>query len=159
MKVYTLERSVKLPITIDEAWKFFSDPKNLATITPDYMYFKVTNEDELTQMYAGQIITYIVKPLMGIPMRWCTEIKNVEKHKMFVDEQRFGPYALWHHKHIFTEVEGGVINKDLVHYAIPFGFIGRIANSLIVKSKLDEIFNFRNQKLKEIFGEIKMKVA
>jgi len=159
MKVYSLERKVILPISMDEAWDFFSDPKNLKEITPDYMYFKVTNGDELEKMYEGQIITYIVKPVLGIPVSWCTEIKNVVKNEIFVDEQRFGPYALWHHKHKFKEVEGGVENLDLVHYAIPFGFLGRIAHTLFVKKKLEEIFNYRNEKLAEIFGKAKLEVA
>lgn len=159
MKVYTLQRKVVLPISMDEAWEFFSNPKNLKEITPEYMYFKVTNEDELGKMYQGQIITYIVKPLMGIPVRWCTEIKNVVKNKMFVDEQRFGPYALWHHKHFFKEVEGGVENYDLVHYAIPFGIFGRIAHWLFVKKKLDDIFEFRNKKLAELFGNLQLEAA
>jgi len=159
MKVYSLERKVVLPITMEQAWEFFSNPKNLKEITPDYMYFKVTNEDELEKMYPGQIITYIVKPVLGIPMSWCTEIKNVEKHKMFVDEQRFGPYALWHHKHKFREVDGGVENLDLVHYAIPFGIFGRIAHWLFVKKKLTEIFDFRNKKLAELFGTVKLEAA
>lgn len=152
MKVYTLESKQVLPISKKEAWDFFSDPKNLKEITPEYMYFKITNEEELTKMYEGQIITYIVKPLLGIPLRWCTEIKNVEEGKMFVDEQRFGPYALWHHKHFFREVEGGIENHDIVHYALPFGPLGRMMHGVLVKKKLKEIFDYRTQKLEELFG-------
>lgn len=159
MKVYSLNRSVILPISLAEAWDFFSNPKNLKEITPEYMYFKITNEKELSTMYPGQIITYIVKPVLGIPLKWCTEIKNVEYQKMFVDEQRFGPYSLWHHKHFFTEVEGGVKNTDLVHYALPFGILGTIAHEIMVKNKLKEIFDYRNEKLKQIFGNVKTELV
>ena len=99
MKIYTLHTKQNLPISLDEAWAFLSDPKNLKTITPDYMGFKTLSGDD-RPMFPGQIIQYIVTPVMGIPMKWVTEITHVVDKKYFVDEQRFGPYALWHHKQI-----------------------------------------------------------
>ncbi|MFM2212900.1 MAG: hypothetical protein RL427_163, partial [Bacteroidota bacterium] len=98
MKIYTLHTKQNLPISLEEAWAFLSDPKNLKTITPEYMGFKTLSGDDRT-MFPGQIIQYIVTPVLGIPMKWVTEITHVENLKYFVDEQRFGPYALWHHKH------------------------------------------------------------
>ena len=158
MKIYRLHETQQLPISMDQAWQFLSDPKNLKTITPDYMGFEILGGDE-KMMYPGQIIKYIVTPLMGIPTQWVTEITHVKEGEYFVDEQRFGPYALWHHKHKFREVDGGVENLDLVHYAIPFGIFGRIAHWLFVKKKLTQIFDYRNKKLAELFGTVKLEAA
>lgn len=152
MKVYKFQKVQELPISIDEAWGFFSSPQNLKIITPDYLGFKITSDLGSGKMYPGQIINYIVKPIAGIPMRWTTEITHVDDGKYFVDQQRFGPYAMWHHQHWFESTERGVLMTDIVNYAIPLGILGRIANSLIVKSKLQEIFDYRTVKVKEIFG-------
>ncbi|MFM1961535.1 MAG: hypothetical protein RLZZ172_380 [Bacteroidota bacterium] len=152
MAVYSLKQSQFLPVTLEEAWDFFSHPKNLAAMTPDYLNLKFTNELYGDGMYPGQVITYKVKPLFGIPMFWMTEITHVVPGKFFVDEQRFGPYALWHHQHHFEEVEGGVQMTDIVHYKAPMGFLGDIAVSLFIKKQLDNIFEFRKKKVVEIFG-------
>lgn len=152
-KVYQLKRIQKIPVAMETAWKFFSDPNNLLTITPPFLNLKMTNELYGDEAYPGQIITYRVKPLLGIPLFWMTEITHVERLKFFVDEQRKGPYKLWHHQHHFKPIEGGVEMTDLVHYRLPFGFLGSIANSLIVHSKLEEIFRFRFEKVEELFGE------
>jgi ligand-binding SRPBCC domain-containing protein len=151
MRIYTLEKKQVLPIDINTAWDFFSNPANLKEITPAFMYFKITNKEPIVSMYSGQIITYIVKPLFGIPIRWVTEIKHVKKHEMFVDEQRFGPYKLWHHKHFFKEVKGGIECTDLVHYALPFGIIGKIAQVLFVEKQLEQIFEYRIKALDKLF--------
>lgn len=151
--LYTLHSQQKLPISIEEAWLFFSDPKNLNTITPDSMKFKTLSGDE-REMFQGQIIHYKISPFPFIAMEWVTEITHVENKKFFVDEQRFGPYAFWHHKHFFTEIEGGVFMEDIVHYKVPFGLIGRLFHPIIVKPKLDAIFKYRKQKLIELFGEL-----
>lgn len=151
--LYTLQSQQKLPISIEEAWLFFSDPKNLNTITPDSMKFKTLSGDE-REMFQGQIIHYKISPFPFIAMEWVTEITHVENKKFFVDEQRFGPYAFWHHKHFFTEIEGGVFMEDIVHYKVPFGLIGRLFHPIIVKPKLDAIFKYRKQKLIELFGEL-----
>lgn len=143
-----------LPISLDEAWEFFSTPLNLQEITPDDMNFNILTDIKGEKMYAGQIINYKVQPFSAVSMRWTTEITHVEHRKYFVDEQRFGPYAFWHHKHFFAEVEGGVLATDIVDYAIPFGPIGRLANALFVRAKLEGIFDFRSKKLEQMFGKM-----
>ncbi|HMT28688.1 MAG TPA: SRPBCC family protein [Bacteroidia bacterium] len=147
MKIYSLHSEQQIPISMHEAWEFFSSPANLKIMTPPHIGFEITSKFSNEKMYCGQIITYIVKPLAGIPLSWVTEITHVQEPNYFVDEQRFGPYALWHHKHFFKEIKGGVEMTDLVHYALPLGFLGRIANSLIVRKQLDTIFEFRSAKL------------
>ncbi len=151
--MHTLKTVQKLPISLNEAWDFFSSPKNLKIITPPYMGFDITSGGE-NKMYAGQIITYIVKPVLGIPMEWVTEITHVQEPFYFVDEQRFGPYSLWHHKHFFKEIPGGVEMSDLVHYKIPLGLIGKIMNQIYIKNKLKEIFDYRYQTLENMFGKL-----
>lgn len=154
MKVYTLKTVQRLPISLDEAWHFFSDPKNLNTITPDYMGFKTLSGDDRA-MFPGQIIQYIVTPVLGIPMKWVTEITHVIDKSYFVDEQRFGPYSFWHHKHFFREIPGGVEMEDIVDYKIPLGYIGQMVHLFLVKPKLKEIFDYRQKKLTELFGTYK----
>ena len=149
--IHTLHTKQILPITLEEAWDFFSDPKNLKVITPDYMSFNILGGAD-RKMYPGQIIQYIVTPILGIKTLWVTEITHVVDKKYFVDEQRFGPYALWHHKHFIKAVEGGVEMEDIVDYKLPFGWFGNLFHGLIVKPKLKEIFSYREQKLKELFG-------
>ena len=153
MKIFRLEKSINLPITIEECWQFFSSPKNLKVITPAYMGFNIIDVEE-TSMYPGQIIKYNVTPLFGINMKWVTEISHAERNKFFVDEQRFGPYKFWHHKHIFKVIDGGVKVIDILDYALPFGFLGVLFHPYLIKPKLDEIFNYREKKLIEIFGKL-----
>jgi ligand-binding SRPBCC domain-containing protein len=152
MKIYTLTKKQFLPITLDEAWAFFSTPINLKKITPEYMGFNILTNLGDSKMYPGQIIHYIVTPVLGIPMRWTTEITHVIDRKYFVDEQRFGPYSFWHHQHWFCEVDGGVEMTDIVNYGIPLGFLGQIANTIFVQSKLQEIFDYREKVTNEMFG-------
>jgi len=149
--VYQLYRKQFLPIPIEQAWEFFSSPKNLQTITPDFMGFEIKSGAD-RPMFAGQLITYTVRPVLGIPMSWVTEINHADSPNYFVDNQRFGPYAMWHHKHFFKSVEGGIEMEDIVDYKLPMGFLGSIAHSLFVKNKLKQIFDFREKKLKELFG-------
>jgi len=153
MKIYTLHAKQNLPISREQAWQFLSDPKNLKVITPDYMGFNIQSGADRT-MYAGQIIEYIVTPILGIKNRWVTEITHVVDQEYFVDEQRFGPYALWHHKHFIKEIEGGVEMEDLLHYKLPFGYLGQLVHPFLVKPKLDEIFEYRKNKLVELFGSM-----
>jgi ligand-binding SRPBCC domain-containing protein len=153
MKIYTLTKKQFLPITLDEAWAFFSTPINLKKITPEYMGFNILTDLGDGKMYPGQIIHYIVTPVLGIPMRWTTEITHVIDRKYFVDEQRFGPYSFWHHQHWFREVDGGVEMTDIVNYGIPLGVLGRIANTIFVRSKLQEIFDYREKVTHEMFGK------
>jgi ligand-binding SRPBCC domain-containing protein len=156
MSLYSLHATQKLPISLEEAWEFLSNPANLKVITPEYMTFKIISGAD-RPMYAGQIIEYIVTPLLGIKTSWVTEITHVEPLKYFVDEQRFGPYALWHHKHFIKEIEGGVEMEDLVHYKVPFGFLGKLVHPFLVKPKLQEIFNYRTQALESKFGKYILK--
>lgn len=153
MAAHSLRVTQKIPVSTDKAWDFFSNPANLQTITPDNMGFTIISAHHGDAMYAGQIIEYKVRPVLNIPLYWMTEITHVEDNKYFVDEQRFGPYNLWHHQHHFREIPGGVEMTDIVHYKIPLGFIGRIANSLFVRKKLEKIFEFRKQKVEELFGK------
>jgi ligand-binding SRPBCC domain-containing protein len=150
--MYTIERVQRLPITLQEAWDFFQNPANLAKITPKEMGFDIQSEVP-AEMYPGLFIHYKVSPLLGIKLNWTTEITYVQKPHYFVDEQRVGPYAIWHHEHHFKEIEGGVEMLDRVNYKVPFGILGKIAHPLVVKSKLDEIFNHRITKTEEIFGK------
>jgi ligand-binding SRPBCC domain-containing protein len=152
-RVYRLKSVQRIPVSLEDAWSFFSNPDNLLTITPPFLNLKVTNEILGTEAYAGQVITYTVKPLLGIPLSWMTEITHVDKLRMFVDEQRKGPYQLWHHQHHFKAIEGGVEMTDMVHYRLPFGFLGNMANAITVKSKLKEIFTYRYFKINELFGD------
>lgn len=141
-----------LPISLDEAWAFFSNPSNLKDITPAHMGFVVTSRHHGDRMYAGQIIRYIVRPLLGIPLKWCTEITHVVDKQYFVDEQRFGPYAFWHHQHRFTEQNGGVLMEDILHYKVPFGILGKLADRIIVNREVNTIFAYRKKVLTERFG-------
>jgi ligand-binding SRPBCC domain-containing protein len=154
MKIYTFRSVQNLPITVDQAWEFISNLKNLKVITPDYMGFVTLSGDE-KPLYAGQIIQYIVTPLLGIPMKWVSEITNVEEKKYFVDQQLFGPYSLWHHKHFIKEIPGGVEMEDIVDYKVPLGILGQMVHPFIVKPKLNEIFEYRQKKLIALFGEFK----
>lgn len=153
MKLYTLHAKQSLPVSIDVAWSFFSDPKNLNTITPNSMKFETLSGND-KKMFTGQIIHYKITPFPFINLQWVTEITHMDDKKIFVDEQRFGPYSFWHHKHFFTEINGGVLMEDLVHYKVPFGILGQLFHPIIVKPKLEEIFAFRKQKLTELFGTL-----
>lgn len=152
-KVFSLYSRQNVPKTIEEVWRFFSDAKNLLTVTPPHLNLKVTNDVYGQEVYAGQVMTYTVRPLLNIPLSWMTEITHVEPLKYFVDEQRKGPYKLWHHQHHFKAIEGGVEMIDIVHYRLPFGVIGSIGNALIVKKELEKIFLYRYQKIIELFGK------
>lgn len=153
MKVYTLKTVQNLKISIDEAWSFFSDPNNLKKITPNHLGFHITN-DIPDKMHPGMLITYKLSPIKGFPVTWVTEITQVSEPNYFIDNQRFGPYSMWHHQHFFKEIEGGVEMIDLIHYVVPFGILGQIANSLFVRRQLNGIFAHRKKVLKELFGEI-----
>lgn len=151
-KVYSIKTIQKIPISIDAAWEFFSSPDNLKKITPDNMGFDIISKYHGDKMYAGQIIEYKVSPLLGIPLYWMTEITQVQDKKFFIDEQRYGPYHLWHHQHHFKEIEGGVEMTDIVHYKLPMWLLGDIANTLFVKQQLKKIFDTRFKKVEDMFG-------
>ncbi|MFM7767409.1 MAG: SRPBCC family protein [Bacteroidota bacterium] len=155
MKIFELEKKQRLPITIEQAWEFLSSPSNLTKITPPYMCFEITSGFKGEKMYAGQVISYFVKPVAGIPLRWVTEITHVNEPNYFVDEQRFGPYTFWHHKHFLKAIPEGVEMRDLIHYALPLGPLGSLANTLFVKKQLNDIFTYRKFVLEEMFGKVK----
>ena len=151
MKIHRLEQEQRLPVPIEQAWEFFSSPANLDAITPPDLGFEITCPLP-PRMFEGQIITYRVKvaPLLWVP--WVTEIKCVEDGRAFIDEQRYGPYKFWHHRHSFEPVEGGVLMRDVVHYALPFGPFGTLAHALFVRRKLEWIFSYRKDWLTKRFG-------
>jgi len=137
---------------MENAWAFFSDPANLCKITPSHLGFKIISKHHGEKMYPGQIIEYKVKPLMGIPLYWMTEITHVEEQKYFVDEQRFGPYSMWHHQHHFKPTKDGVLMTDIVHYKLPLYFLGDLAHGLFVKKQLKQIFDFRFEAAERLFN-------
>ena len=117
------------------------------------MSFEIISGAEKS-IYAGQIIQYNVSPIFGIKLRWVTEITHVIDNKYFVDEQRFGPYSLWHHKHFFKKIKGGILMEDVVDYKIPLGWLGHLAHFIFVKNRLKKIFKFRENKLVKLFGKL-----
>lgn len=152
MATHQLQRTQLIPADVTSIWHFFSSPKNLAVITPAYMNFRITSPAEEQGIYEGQIITYKVSPILGIPLFWMTEIQAVEHHKKFVDIQKKGPYKLWHHEHTFEPQRDGVLMTDNVHYELPLGILGEAAHALFVKKQLKGIFDYRNKKIVERFG-------
>ncbi len=153
MPFYQKIREQKIKASLDEVWDFISSPRNLKEITPKYMGFDIITPDIPDKMYQGMIIGYKVSPVLGIKTSWLTEITQVVDKKYFVDEQRIGPYKLWHHQHILEELsDGNVLMKDIVTYQPPFGFLGAIVNALLIRKKLNEIFEFRNQAVYKRFG-------
>jgi len=156
VKTYVLKAEQAIPISLAEAWDFFSSPLNLAKITPKEMNFVVTSDHTTaTKMYEGMLITYTITPLFGIKMSWMTEITHVKEGEHFIDEQRFGPYALWHHEHHFKGIEGGVLMTDQLTYAMPLGAVGRFGHAILVAKKVRDIFKFRENAIVELFGAFK----
>jgi ligand-binding SRPBCC domain-containing protein len=153
-KVYSLKAVQTIPVTLQRAWEFFATPDNLKDITPPHLGFSIKSQQDGKRMYAGQIIEYSVKPLFGIQLYWMTEITHVMEGQYFIDEQRYGPYSLWHHQHHFREVAGGIEMTDIVHYKIPFWFLGDIAQRLLVKRELKKIFDYRQYFIRQKFGAI-----
>jgi ligand-binding SRPBCC domain-containing protein len=153
MSHYQFTRTQKLPAEIKDVWDFISSPANLKEITPKHMGFTITSNAGNEKMYPGMIITYKVSPLLGIEMDWMTEITHVKELEYFVDEQRVGPYSLWHHQHKIEQIEGGVLMSDVVTYKPPFGILGDLANKIIIKKQLNQIFDFRTIALEKKFGK------
>jgi len=152
MGFYQLRTTQKIPASKEEVWDFISSPRNLREITPDELDFEITSEHLPEKMYTGMIITYKVRPLFGIRMTWVTEITHVENGEFFIDEQRIGPYSIWHHQHHIKEGEGGVEMTDIVSYKPPFGILGSIANTILIRSQLKKIFKYREEALIKRFG-------
>ncbi len=151
-QTYSIKTVQKIPVSLAQAWDFFSKPDNLKDITPSNLGFQIRSKHHGSTMYAGQIIEYTVKPILGIPLYWMTEITTVVEQSYFIDEQRFGPYTLWHHQHHFKAIEGGVEMTDIVHYRLPLWILGDIANSLFVQSQLQGIFDHRFFATEQKFG-------
>jgi ligand-binding SRPBCC domain-containing protein len=152
MAFYQFKKHQKINASIDKVWDFISSPANLKEITPDYMGFDIISEDLPEKMYAGMIISYMVSPILGIKTNWVTEITQIRDKEYFIDEQRVGPYALWHHQHIIEPIKNGVLMTDIVSYQPPLGILGALANSLIIRNKLKEIFDYRTQAVDKRFG-------
>lgn len=150
-KIYRLQYEQVLNTSMDNAWTFFSRAENLEKITPSYMRYNVTSPETGRPVYAGQIITYVIHPVLGIPLSWMTEITHVVEGQYFVDEQRKGPYALWHHQHHFEVAPEGVKMTDIVHYSMPLGILGRIAHALFVQRQVRDIFAFRKSAVEQLF--------
>ena len=152
MAFYQFTTYQKLPINVEDIWNFIASPLNLKEITPPHLGFQVTNNALAEKMYPGMIITYKVSPLFGIKLNWMTEITHVKELEYFVDEQRIGPYAMWHHQHKIESIKSGVLMTDIVTYQPPWGFIGALANRFLIKKELNAIFEFRKIALEKRFG-------
>ena len=151
--MHKLQRIQRIPVSRREAWEFFSSPKNLKDITPSYLGFDIISELP-EKIYPGMIISYRIKPLLGIPVKWVTEISHVKEEELFVDNQLSGPYKLWHHQHHFSDIPGGTEMKDILHYSLPLGLAGKIIRQTFIKNRLEEIFDYRYKILQEKFGSI-----
>lgn len=152
MKVKRKEWVQVIPRDLEEVWHFFSRPENLNDMTPEDMDFQIMTDIQGVEMYEGMIIQYKVSPMLGIKLNWVTEITHVRDRQYFIDEQRFGPYALWHHQHHFELVDGGVKMTDILNYKVPYGFIGDIANAIFVENRINEIFKYRIKAVEKIFN-------
>ncbi|MBJ05255.1 MAG: hypothetical protein CMP65_05095 [Flavobacteriales bacterium] len=150
--VHQLHKQQYLKANIESVWDFASSPKNLKIITPEYMNFKILSPNLPEKMYPGMIISYTVSPVLNINMNWITEITQISYKKYFVDEQKSGPYSLWHHQHIFEEKNNGVLMTDIVTYKIPFGPLGDLVNKIYIRNKLESIFNYRYLVMERIFN-------
>ncbi|MEO5908886.1 MAG: SRPBCC family protein [Ginsengibacter sp.] len=153
MKIYYYKTRQFLSTDINTAWDFFSSAKNLAIITPPELDFKILTDLDDKDIYEGMLIEYTVKPLFGIPLHWQTEIWKIKKPEMFTDKQVKGPYKIWEHTHIFIQKENGILMKDKVKYQLPFGILGQITNSLLVRKKIERIFSYRKEILNKIFTQ------
>lgn len=154
--MYYLKYTQNLPLTVQECWDYFSAPSNLKIITPEHLKFEITTPLEAKQMYAGQIITYKIRPLWNIPIEWVSEITHVQAPDYFIDEQRFGPYKFWVHEHRFNVIAGGVEMVDTVYYKLPWGPLGKIFHFLKIKQDVQAIFAYRYVKLEKLFGTYKV---
>ncbi len=152
MKLYILTRKQKLNISIHDAWDFFSNPSNLKKITPPYMGFEIKSVLP-EKMYSGMIIEYIIRPLLGIPFKWVTEITHIKENEYFIDEQRIGPYKFWHHFHSFQIIGNKLVMIDKLHYSLPFGFFGKIAHKLFIRSRIEEIFDYRSKMINDLINK------
>jgi len=152
LQAYQLKRIQRLPVSLDVAWDFFSSPKNLTKITPAWLDFSIVS-DVPERMRKGDVMTYRIRPLLGVPMTWVSEITRVDKPFLFIDEQRSGPYRFWRHQHHFKSIDSGVEMTDIVYYALKFGVLSDIIQSVLIKKRLEDIFNYRRSIVTEIFSQ------
>lgn len=149
--IYQLKSEQIIHASLDEVWDYFSQPQNLDNLTPDDMAFQITS-GKPPRMYAGQIISYQIEILPGIKQSWVTEIAHVKDREMFVDEQRFGPYVMWHHEHHFKEIAPNQVQmNDIVSYKLPLGFVGRLFAGRMIRKRVSQIFAYRETKVDDIF--------
>lgn len=153
MPAFVLEREQLLNTTLEEAWEFFSTPRNLARITPPDLGFRIEEPFDDVPAHTGQLIKYTVRPLLGVPLKWVTRIEQVEAPFRFTDSQLKGPYRSWRHVHTFEEVPGGVRMKDRVEYELPLGMLGRLLHAPVVEPRLNRIFDYRTHKLRSVFPD------
>lgn len=147
-----LRQQQLLPISLEQAWNFFATPKNLNEVTPKELHFDIVSKLP-DSMYEGLMIVYNIKPMLGISIGWCTEITHIKEREFFVDEQRKGPYNIWHHEHHFKAVEGGTLMTDIIHYDIGKSVFGWLAGKLFVHQKVNAIFEYRYKALETYFGK------
>lgn len=159
MSTHSLKAVQNIPISLQEVWDFFSNPVNLQAITPASIRFNIISAHHGDKLYPGQIIEYKIRPLWGIEWYWMTEITHVEPGRFFIDEQRYGPYSLWHHQHHFKPVEGGVEMTDIVHYKIPGWWLGELLHACVLEKKLKQLFAYRFEKIEELFGKYERPVV
>lgn len=153
MKLHEIIQEQFIPASIEKCWTFFSSPENLQIITPDDLDFKILTKIKREEaLFSGQIIQYTIRLFPLIKLRWVTEITHCKTQQYFIDEQRFGPYSFWHHRHHFKVVPGGVLMTDHVHYRLPYGIIGELAHWIFIRKKLNHIFHFRKQKIDSVFS-------
>jgi ligand-binding SRPBCC domain-containing protein len=150
MKIHRLTRTQFLPISLEDAWAFFATPRHLQAMTPGFLHFRILSPVP-EAMYPGLIITYRIAAVAGIPMTWVTEIKHVEQQLRFVDEQRSGPFRFWFHEHRFAAVAGGVTMEDIVHYIMPWGWLGELVHAVFIRRRLNAIFDFRREYLASLW--------
>ncbi len=153
MKTYKRAFSQVVRADLDQVWSFFSRPENLNELTPPDMDFEIMTDLDGVEMYPGMMIAYKVSPFKGIKMDWLTEITQVRDKEFFIDEQRNGPYRMWHHQHHFKQTAEGVKMTDILHYTLPLGILGRLANSILVAKRIDDIFTYRNKAVERLFNQ------
>lgn len=151
--IHRLQRGQSVPAGLEEVWAYFSVPENLNELTPPDMHFRIIS-NTAAQMAAGQLIEYRVRFMPVVRSRWLTEIAHVRELAYFVDEQRIGPYRFWHHQHHFEPIPGGTRNRDEVTYELPFGGLGDLVHAVWVRRRLNHIFDYRQQKIAELFGRL-----
>lgn len=152
MNIHSFQQTQLLHMSREEAWLFFSNPQNLPILTPDWMHLRMVG-DLAETIYEGMLIKQKIKPLLGIPLTWETEITEIEEYVYFIDEQRVGPYKLWQHEHRLHETSNGIKLIDRLHYALPCGLLGELVHQLTVKRKITEVFAYRYKTLEQLFGK------